>query len=68
VARSVGVVGSFLMVDDMMIDLAPPPTTKAPTKRPTATRSPTQDCLPKGMKGNAKRCMVTMKMKKPKAA
>jgi hypothetical protein len=73
VARSVGVVGSFLMVDDMVIDLASPPTTKAPTtkapiKRPTATRSPTQDCLPKGMKGNAKRCMVTMKMKKPKAA
>jgi hypothetical protein len=76
VARSVGVVGSFLMVDDMMIDLASPPTTKAPTtkaptKRPTAattTRSPTQDCHLKGMKGNAKRCMVMMKMKKPKAA
>jgi hypothetical protein len=56
---------AYFFVDDMVIALAPPPTTKAPTtKRPSRfpTASPTRACRTKGRKGSMMRCE-----KKPRA-
>jgi hypothetical protein len=63
VARSAGfdLGRAYLFIDDMVLELAPPPPTKVPTKAPTKrpTKSPATDgaCVRKKMKGTMNRCM-----------
>jgi hypothetical protein len=68
VARSAGFdLGvAYLFIDDMVVELAPPPT-NVPTKRPT--KSPASGaCVRRGMKGTTNRCMKKKKKKPKKVA